>query len=74
MAKLLLSQVSTTPNYINENMLTVSTQGGARGIGLTLAKTAAALGSDITILDVQEPDTSLAQLERDYGSRFVFHR
>ncbi|KAJ5753593.1 uncharacterized protein N7511_007746 [Penicillium nucicola] len=48
--------------------------GGSRGIGLTLAKTAAALGSDVAILDLQEPDTSLAQLEKDYGSRFIFQR
>lgn len=49
-------------------------EGGSRGIGLELAKTAAALGSDIAILDVQEPEESLAQLEKDHGPRFIFHR
>lgn len=49
-------------------------EGGSRGIGLTLAKTAAALGSDIAILDVQKPEESLAQLEKDHGPRFIFHR
>ncbi|KAJ6092305.1 hypothetical protein N7467_004274 [Penicillium canescens] len=48
--------------------------GGSRGIGLSIAKAAGALGSDVAILDVQEPDISLAQLEKEYGSRFVFHR
>ncbi|KAJ5396556.1 hypothetical protein N7509_004669 [Penicillium cosmopolitanum] len=48
--------------------------GGSRGIGLELAKTAAALGSDIAILDVREPDESIAQLQEAYGSRFVFHQ
>ncbi|OQE12658.1 hypothetical protein PENVUL_c001G04688 [Penicillium vulpinum] len=48
--------------------------GGSRGIGLALAKTAAALGSDVAILDVHEPETSVSQLETDYGSRFIFQR
>ncbi|KAJ5683438.1 hypothetical protein N7462_006603 [Penicillium macrosclerotiorum] len=48
--------------------------GGSRGIGLTLAKTAASLGSDVAILDVEEPETTLQQLENEYGSRFFFQR
>ena len=47
---------------------------GSRGIGLELAKTTAALGSHVAILDVVEPEVSVQQLERLYGSNFTFHR
>ncbi|KAJ5685523.1 hypothetical protein N7536_008142 [Penicillium majusculum] len=73
------SNVSNTTRELIESKLSLSGRvtvitGGSRGIGLTLAKTAAALGSHVAILDVHEPETSHAQLERDYGSRFIFHR
>ncbi|PLB50095.1 short-chain dehydrogenase/reductase SDR [Aspergillus steynii IBT 23096] len=48
--------------------------GGSRGIGLTLAQTVASLGSDVAILDVQEPETRIPELEKTYGTRFSFER
>lgn len=54
--------------------LTPIFQGGSRGIGLALAKTVAALGSDVALLDVEEPEESIDQLEKYYGSRFIYHQ
>ncbi|KAJ5360466.1 hypothetical protein N7517_009657 [Penicillium concentricum] len=73
------SNVSDTTKKLIESKISLDGRvtiitGGSRGIGLALAKTAAALGSDVAILDVQEPETSVSQLEREYGSRFIFHR
>ncbi|GKZ52070.1 hypothetical protein AbraIFM66951_010573, partial [Aspergillus brasiliensis] len=80
--------LSTTRVYLNENKalsrqsviskLTLEDKvtcvtGGSRGIGLELAKITAALGSHVAILDVTEPEVSIQQLEKDYGSRFTFH-
>ncbi|KAL4876840.1 hypothetical protein BJY04DRAFT_231292 [Aspergillus karnatakaensis] len=48
--------------------------GGARGIGLTLAETAAGLGSDVALLDVLQPEHDLAELEKTYGTRFRYYR
>ena len=62
------------PSIFQIKALTPRQPGGSRGIGLGFARTAAALGSDVAILDVEEPDTSLDQLQNDYGTRFFFHR
>lgn len=39
-----------------------------------MAKTVAALGGNVAILDVEEPVEGLPQLQEAYGQRFVFHR
>lgn len=55
-------------------VLTGRVSGGARGIGLAIAKAVAELGSDVALFDMIEPQESLAGLTERYGRRFQFYR
>jgi NAD(P)-dependent dehydrogenase (short-subunit alcohol dehydrogenase family) len=49
--------------------------GGARGIGLALARGAAELGSHVAVLDVLEkPNEAFGELERDLGVHAKYYR
>ena len=49
--------------------------GGARGIGLALARGVAELGGDIAVLDIlEEPDKDFNDLESTFGIRARYYR
>lgn len=73
MTRLRLWQVNI-PICVPSIKLRFLNKGGSRGIGLTLATSAASLGSHVAILDVQEPETSLETLKRQFHRNFTFHK
>ena len=53
----------------------LTTAGGARGIGLALARGAAELGSDVAVLDVLEkPSDEFFEFEAELGVRAKYYR
>jgi hypothetical protein len=49
--------------------------GGARGIGLALARGAAELGSDIAVLDaLEKPSEAFSDFEKELGVRARYYR
>lgn len=52
-----------------------SVTGGARGIGLALARGAAELGSDVAVLDVlDKPSEAFFEFEKDLGVKAGYYR
>lgn len=55
--------------------LKVTVAGGGRGIGLSLARAAAELGSDVAVLDILEkPHNDLLNIANDFGVRIEYYR
>lgn len=55
--------------------LKVTATGGGRGIGLSLARAAAELGSDVAVLDILEkPHDDLLNIAKDFGVRIEYYR
>lgn len=49
--------------------------GGGRGIGLSLARAAAELGSDVAVLDILEkPHDGLLSITNDFGVRVKYYQ
>lgn len=60
-----------TPQVFPELTMT----GGGRGIGLSLARAAAELGSDVAVLDMLEkPHDDLWSITDDFGARVKYYR
>jgi sorbose reductase len=53
----------------------VTAIGGGRGIGLSLARAAAELGSDVAVLDILEkPHDEFFSIANDFGVRVKYYR
>lgn len=53
----------------------VTVIGGGRGIGLSLARAAAELGSDVAVLDILEkPHDELFSIANDFGVRVKYYK